>query len=205
MIELGIMTWTRNDRARSGPTYGLGRAFAAVVFLVALYSCGEPHRPDRSADADPEFRVTEPSRLFFLNVRASDYYHSRRKGTDLDVYRPRRFSQTRRRPILAPAIVHAYLKNEAYLFVQGNDFPDLASPLTVTWHRGDSTGAYRLDVPTRPAQYRFAVDLYDSILAGDELAVLLRDSTEAPIYETRAERGYFLATMRDYFRLTDRI
>lgn len=184
----------------------MARALAAVVLLLlAAAACGEPHHPDRSADADPAFRVSEPSRLFFLNVRAASYYHSRPRGTDLDLYRSRRFSPTQRRPVLAPTIVHAYQKNEAYVFVEPNGFPGIADPLTVVWRHADSAGTYRLDVPTRPGQFAFAVDLYEGMLAGHELAVLLRDSTDVPLYETRTERGHYLGVMRDYFRLTDRM
>ena len=183
-------------------TYGLVLVSACLLTTV---SCGETHRPDRSADADPAFRVSEPSRLFFLNVRAANYYQTRPRGTEVDLYRSRKFSQTQRRPVLVPTIVHAYLKNEAYLFVQPNDFPGLADPLTVAWESADSSGAYRLDVPTRPAQLAFAIDLYERMLDGHRLAVVLADSSRVPVFETRTERSQYLGVMQDYFRLTDRI
>ena len=176
-----------------------------MALAVLLVACGEPHRPERAADADPAFRVSEPSRLFFLNVRSAGYYQSRPRGTDLDLYRSRKFSQTLKRPILVPTIVHAYLRNEAYLFVQPNDFPGIAEPLSVTWDHADSAGVHRLDVPTRPAQLAFALDLYESILAGHRLEVVLSDSSRAPVLETRAERSQYLGVLQDYFRLTDRI
>lgn len=196
---------------RRGPTYHRGgvRAAGRLVGLLALAAwaaCSAPAPQPIPSDADPAFRVSEPSRLFFLNVRANSYYQERPKGTELDLYRSRRFSQTAQRPVLVPVIVHAWLKGEAYLFVRPNAFPELAPGPVVRWRAGDTLGGrHVLRIPTRPAQFAFANDLYASMLAGHELAVQLRDSTFAPVFETRAERAAYLAVMRDYYRLTDRM
>ena len=181
---------------------------SALLFgLLALIVCGGCASPEPEVDftGDEAFRTTDPSRLFFNNVRSSSYYLERPRGTDLELYRNRKFSQTVKRPILVPIIVNAWLKHEAYLFVRPNDFPELHSPLTVQWRTDSTAGHYVLDVPSRPAQYEFASRLYGSVRSGHPLAVMLRDSSYVPVFEQRAERAAFLATVRDYYRLTERI
>lgn len=177
-------------------------AYLLVVVLIA--ACASPE-PQEAVEGEKMFRTTDPSRLFFNNVRSSSYYLERPRGTDLELYRNRAFSQTAKRPVLVPIIVNAWLKHEAYLFVRPNDFPGLHDPLTVYWRADTTVGQLRLETPTRPEQYRFANALYTHVRSDHKLDVLLQDSSRSPIFESRAERAAYLATIRDYYRLTERI
>ena len=189
------------------------RAFIGLALLLAVGllleadACNkERHEP---FDGDPRFRVSQPSRLYFANVRATSYYFERPRGTELELYRLRQFSKTGKRPTLTPVIVQAYLKDEGYVFMRPNDYPGILSEYGVDF-RGetrdgrDTAGTYRLEVPTKPNQLAFAEDLRRSILRGDSLALHLVGGERAPIYTTRAERGLFLTVMRDYDALTDK-
>ena len=176
----------------------------AVLALGLATACTSP-QPQRNFDGDPAFRTTAPSRLFFNNVRSSAYYSERRKGTELDLYRNRKFSQTQKRPLLVPVIVNDWMNEEAFLFIRPNKFEGLGDPLSVRFTGDTISGTYTLDIPNKAAQYDFATDLFESIDRGDALAVMLADSTFVPIYESRAERGAFLTVMRDYYRLTERM
>ena len=188
------------------------RTAASSLLMVALSALAlgacrnERHEP---FDGDPRFRVSQPSRLYFANVRATSYYLERPRGTELEIYKLRQFSKTGKRPMLTPVIVQAYLKDEAYVFLRPNTYPGILSEFGVDF-RGvtsggrDTSGTYRLRVPTKPEQAAFAEDLRRSILRGDSLALHLVGGERAPIYATRAERGLFLTVMRDYDALTDK-
>ena len=177
------------------------RLVCAGLAVVAL-ACGAERR--EPFDGDPRFRVSQPSRLYFANVRTTSYYLERPRGTDLEVYRLRRFSRSAKRPGLYPVIVQAFLKDEAYVFVRPNAYPGIASPLAVDFRGADTSGTYTLAVPSKPEQVAFAEALRGSMLRGDSLTVHLDDGGRAPIYTTRAERGLFLTVMRDYDALTDK-
>ena len=189
-------------------TTGVARALlAAGVLALGALALGAPACETQRRepfDGDPRFRVSQPSRLYFANVRTSSYYLERPRGTELEVYRLRQFSQTAKRPLLIPVIVQAYLKDEAYVFVRPNDFPGIASPLRVDFRGADTAGTLALAVPTKPNQVAFAEALRRSIRRGDSLAVHLEGDARAPVYPTRAERGLFLTVMRDYDALTDK-
>ncbi len=185
-------------------TYAFRFTILPIFALPVLVACSAP-QPQRDFTGDPDFRTTQPSRLFFANVRASNYYLERPAGTELSLYRNRKFSQTSKRPILIPVIVQALLKDEAYLFIRPNDFRGLADPLTVAWSTDTSKGTYTLDVLTRPAQFDFATELYAALLGGQRLSVRLADSSYMPIFEDEVERAAFAVTTADYYRLTERI
>lgn len=177
---------------------------AGLVAMVMLEDACEGGQRKEPFSGDPAFRVSQPSRLYFANVRSNSYYFERPGGTELELYRLRRFSQTAKRPTLVPVIVQAYLKDEGYLFMRHNDYPGIASPLAVDFAGADTSGTYTLAVPSRPLQLAFAEDLRRSILRGDSLKLHLAGGGRIPIYETRAERGLFLTVMRDYDGLTDK-
>lgn len=107
--------------------------------------------------------------------------------------------------MLIPIIVEAYLKDEAYVFVRPNDFQGFHSPITLQVHNGTPDTLLRLDDQTRPGQLQFASLLYEHLMEGDTLQVLLRDSSWQQVYELRAERAAFFSVMQDYYRLTERL
>ena len=180
---------------------GLG-LLLAVGLLLEADGCEKARREPFAGD--PLFRVSQPSRLYFANVRANSYYFERPRGTDLELYRLRRFTKTGKRPTLTPVIVQAYLKDEAYVFVRPNDYPGIGPELAVDFRGRDTSGTHRLAVPSKPNQVAFAEDLRRSISRGDSLYLHLAGDERAPIYQTRAERGLFLTVMRDYDALTDK-
>jgi len=183
----------------------MSKSFQLAILVIGLVlACSSP-APEPVSEGDPAFRTTDPSRLFFQNVRSASYYLERPKGTALELYRHRRFSQTAKRPLLIPIIVQAWVKHEAYLFIRPNDFPQIHQPLTVRWQYQDESAEISMTEGTRSDQFQFANDLYASVRAGHNLELLKQDSSYTPILTSRAERSAFLATVRDYYRLTERI
>lgn len=181
-------------------TYG----FVSIILAFWFSSCAAP-QPQREFTGEKIFRTTQPSRLFFANTRAFGYYRKRPPGTDLDVYNLRKFKSTRKRPMLTPIIVDAYLKDEAYLFIEANEFPGLSDPMTIRIQTDSITDTISLISPSRKEQLIFATDFYEGILKGGKVEVMVRDTGFMEIYESRAERAAFLTVVKDYYRLTERI
>ena len=181
----------------------------AVVILGlagASSSCGVERR--EPFDGDPAFRMSQPARLYFANVRSSNYYHERPPGTSLDLYRLKAISQTTQRPMVYPVIVQATLRDEAYVFVRTNDFPGFGDPPLVervaAGTPGDQPDTLSGGTGTRPEQRAFADSLRVAIVRGDGLYVRLADGTRAAILDDRATRQQFLTVMGDYRRLIER-
>ena len=107
--------------------------------------------------------------------------------------------------MLIPIIVDAYLKDEAYLFIEANDFPGHSDPMTIRIQKDSAMDTISLSDPSRKGQLAFATDFYEGILKGGKIEVMVRDTGFAEIYESRAERASFLAVVKDYYRLTERI
>ncbi len=179
-------------------------AFVLLGFAIAVGCVACDTKRREPFDGDPAFRVSQPSRLYFANIRASSYYFEKPRGTELEVYRLRKFSNTAKRPMLVPVIVQAYLKDEAYVFVRPNDFPGVDPALRVRFAAADTAGGYDLGDGTKPAQLALAEALRRSIVRGDSLYLRMSDGSETSIYPTRAERGLFLTVMADYDRLRDK-
>ncbi len=182
------------------PTY----RFAWVILVLLFAKCSSP-QPQREFTGDKVFRTTQPSRLFFANTKAHGYYRKRPPGTELDVYTSRKFRATRKQPKLIPIIVDAYLKDEAYLFIEANKYPGISDPLTIRVQTDSISDTFSIEIPTRRAQLEFATDLYEGILHGKQVEVLVHDTAFVKIYEKRTERAAFQSVFTDYYRLTERI
>jgi len=177
-----------------------------LALALGLQACEAP-TPSAQGNTGKQFRTTDPSRLFFNNIRASSYdfeYGPENSGTEL--YRYRRFSQVSQRPILIPVLALAPIKHEAYILIEADELVDIATPLRVRSNKANVRGAaYRLQTQNLLGQDSFATQLYSDIRTGNKLEIQLADSTFMPLYESRAARSAFLGVMRDYFRLTERI
>jgi hypothetical protein len=121
------------------------------------------------------------------------------------VYTSRKFRATRKQPKLIPIIVDAYLKDEAYLFIETNKYPGISDPLTIRVQTDSISDTFSIEIPTRRAQLEFATDLYEGILHGKQVEVLVHDTAFVKIYEKRTERAAFQSVFTDYYRLTERI
>lgn len=185
-------------------TYSTAITIAALALSLGLALSACDTKRTEPFSGDPAFRVSQPSRLYFANIRASSYYLENPKGTHLEVYRLRKFSQGANRPMVVPVIVQAYLKDEAYVFVRPNDYPGIDPGLKIRFATADSSGTYGLGDGSKASHGALAEGLRRSILRGDSLYLALAGGREAYIYPTRAERGLFLTVMADYDRLLDR-
>lgn len=176
----------------------------SLLFLLGAAACISPE-PQKEFTGDRQFRTTDPSRLYFNNIRSTAYYRERKGNTRIDLYRNRKLSFVNTRPILHPIIVNNWMKDEAYLFIEKNDYRyGWSDTLTVEWAHNDSIGGYyTLPLGTRPAMYAFAGRIYDGLQRGQSLRVKNREGKYVPILQNLTDKNAFQTVMRDYYRLTE--
>lgn len=174
------------------------------LFLSAFTACTSPE-PQREFTGDKQFRTTDPSRLYFNNIRSTDYYRERKPGTRIDLYRHRKLSFKDDRPVLHPVIVNNWMKDEAYIFIEKNPYRNgWSDTLTIRWSQGDTlSGYYELPLGTRPAMYEFAGKIYGAMKDKQTMEVKTAKGNFVPILRDGNDRSTFQMVMRDYYKLTE--
>lgn len=172
-----------------------------LISFMFLHCSVQPN-PDKEHVPNERFKTTQPSRLYFNNMRSVSYDSERKGASKMDVYQLRSFSKTKDRPIIYPAIVDNWMKDEAYVFVQQNDYDAFADTLRVFWSKGEEEGVLELLRPTMLEQQSFATSIYEKLAEGNDLRVATTSGTQA-IFKDRQDRNNFMTVMKDYYRLIE--
>ena len=175
---------------------------ALYLYLLLIYCACDAPASKAPFAGDPQFRTTDPSRLYFRNIRSASYFHERRPNK-MDVYRLRQFSNTKQRPIIYPVIINNWLEDEAYVFVEPNHFTNFHDTLTIQAKSDTGQTEYALLVPNKKMQFDFAQQIYYNIKAGDELSIKVKNGTFIPIFSEKEDRQHYMTTLRDYYRLIE--
>jgi hypothetical protein len=171
----------------------------APLFLLACFSSERPKEVDTSSP----FYVTPPSLLYFKNVRSAYYYQNRKPNTRMDMYKLRKFEYSRDRPVLVPVIVNNWMEEQAYIFIEKNDFSGgFSDSLLVRWSKAeDTSGVYALPFPSKDEQFRFARQIYQSLKQNHLLEVKTAREDWVPVFKDGQDRMNYMTTLRDYERL----
>ena len=100
-------------------------------------------------------------------------------------------------------IVDNWIANEAYLFLEKNDFQQFFDPLTIQVLQDTARTTFEIDVFNKDNQYDFARKIYEAPKARQPLVVKDKTGTFIPIFENYQDKANFLTTMTDYFRLIE--
>jgi hypothetical protein len=180
--------------------------YIQIIFSISILfaACTSPE-PQKEFTGDRQFRTTDPSRLYFNNIRSTSYYRSKYKPANADLYRNRKLSFNNKRPIIHPVIVNNWMSDEAYIFIEKNEYLEgWSDTLTVRWSQNDSIGGeYLLPIPSRPEMYAFAGKLYAAMKEGKDLETKNAKGEFVPLLKNQEDRTAFQVTMRDYYRLTE--
>lgn len=180
--------------------------YIQIIFSISLLfaACSSPE-PQKEFVGDRQFRTTDPSRLYFNNIRSTHYYRSKYKPANADLYRNRKLSFDNKRPIIHPVIVNNWMSDEAYIFIEKNEYTGgWSDTLTIRWSVEDSIGGeYLLPIPSRPEMYELSGKLYAAMKEGQKLEVKDAKGEFIPILENQQDRSAFQTTVRDYYRLTE--
>jgi len=174
----------------------------SIALLSIFWACQQPEA-QKEFTGERQFRTTEPSRLYFNNIRSSNYYQEQQTNRT-DVYRFRKFSNTANPPLLSPVIVNNWLEDEAYILFEKNEFdPGFSDTLTVKWTSSSDSGFYHLPLPNWENQYQFAGQLYESLQKNHELSIKTSAKKFIPLLENKSNQQHFRTVINDYYRLTE--
>ncbi len=180
------------------------KKYFTLGLIVLFYFACEPNiKTPKVYTGEKEYRTTDPSRLYFNNIRSTSYFRKRKPNTRIDMYTLRKFSRTNKRPILYPMIVNNWMQDEAYLFIEKNDYVAYADSLIVRWEKDTMSGQFFMDVPSKKKQYHFAKNLYDCIRSKQALFIKTKTNDFVPVFKNVEDRMNFMTTMNDYYRLTE--
>jgi hypothetical protein len=176
------------------------------LFIVALllYAC--QLSPEKRVDQNQaKFSTTADSRLFFKNVRQIYYDREIPENTKLEVYRFGKRSLTPDKPVINVALVNNWLHDEAYVIVEPNGYFDNMSSIEVEWQDDVSrqSGVYRFTYGPKDTHFKFASEIYQSVLAKHKLQVLNPDKQWVDLFQTDVDRDNFRKTMKDFYRLVN--
>lgn len=182
--------------------------FYAVIFFysISLVSCEPSLATQNSSSGENSFSVADPNYIYFKNVRSYYYEESLAPGGKpserMNIYQLRKFSDSNLRPQLYPRIIDNWLQDEAYLFLEGNDYP-IAAPLTLFAVEGMDTLMISMERPSPDKQWETAQKISEAMEAGRSLFILDESGNRLPIFELKTDRLAFLTTIKDFRRLTE--
>lgn len=176
------------------------------MLLVLICAC---NRPPESANerANPLFSTTQPSRLYFKNMRSFYYQQSTKPGTKTDVYVLKKILQSTEKPMLVPIIADNWMEDEAYILLERSPHPYLnMDTLTVRWEseKTGESGVYHMAQPSVQAQYELAKFMYENLNFGHKLSVLTTDHEWESLFPDAGEAQNFITTIKDYNILTEK-
>ena len=175
----------------------------ATCLLGLLFACSSPDTPAEGQRS--LFRTTQPSHLYFKNIRSNSYQMETQTGTRVDLYQLRSSADTKGRPMLYPVIADNWMEDEAYIFLEPNDFTEgFSDTLRVAWRTQRDSGRYELAPHNREGQFRFAQQLYEGLRAGYRFHIRTADGDYAPLFQNNRDRRNFLTTLRDYNKLIEK-
>lgn len=170
--------------------------------LLLIIACQSPE-PQTEFVGEEQFRTTDPSLLYFKNVRSAYYYKEVEPHSKMDIYTFRKLSKTDDRPILYPKIINHWLKDEAYIFIEKGFYPYFDDTLRIQWVSDTLTGEHLLTRKTRQRQYEFAGELYRSLKEGHQMKMLNAKKQWVPIFKDYDDKSAFIMVMNDYYKLTE--
>ncbi|MEL7020944.1 MAG: hypothetical protein AAGK47_05010, partial [Bacteroidota bacterium] len=138
-------------------------------------------------------------------VRSNNYYRERKPNTKIDIYKHRKLKISRKQPLIQAKIVNNWLQDEAYIFIDKNDYVDgFSDTLTVQWQSDSTSGYHYLTLANKKNQYDFAEAIYKSISERHKMKVRTLRNGFVPVFEEREERVNFRTTLNDYYKLTEK-
>jgi hypothetical protein len=148
------------------------------------------------------FKTTDDSLLFFKNVRRIYYDFQDLPQAKWYAFRYSDRDQSDERPVLTPVIVIDWLKDEAYVLIEGNTLLSTESSFII--RETNKTGKvfeYSLGQRGRENMLEFATKIYEGILDEHEISIQFQGSF-TPLFADDEDRDNFRVVMGDYYRLT---
>ncbi len=178
-----------------------------LLFLITLGSLSSCNldKDTQVDDKKAKFTTSDPSELFFKNVRQIYYDQEEMAAAKLNIFRLGDRSQAEDYPVINLAIASNWRYDEAYLLVEPNVYLEALDSIRVTWKdvANQQEGIYRWARGNKEAQFAFASQLYRSIQRGHQLYVTSPQGEQDKLLDRFDDREVFRKTMFDYYRLVN--
>ena len=165
-----------------------------ILLMIGVASC-QLAVSDRVSLDDFDFSTTDPSELFFKNVRQSDYELEERTEARMNVFR---ISPSTRGSLgLYPAIIHHWALDKAYVWLEpGSTLPqqfelDIQLP--------SSAKKLRFDGKSPMNHAEVATEIFHAILDNGTISIEGRELMPAG----SPDRENFRIVLNDYYRLVE--
>ncbi|MCS6832182.1 MAG: hypothetical protein NZ521_01295 [Flammeovirgaceae bacterium] len=171
------------------------------LVLLTVLSCN----PDKHKIIDltqPHFKTIPSTTLFFRNVRAPYYDKVEMYEAKMNQFRLKERNQSDTLPIINVCILEAWMRDEAYIYIEPNTFFEKEDTIWVYWRdiATDSSGTYHFSDGDRERHYVFATQLYTSIQQKHQLSVKIKNQI-VPFLDDENQREVIRKTLLDYYRL----
>ncbi|MCG8318915.1 MAG: hypothetical protein MI921_05400 [Cytophagales bacterium] len=174
---------------------------ALMMFCLLFVQCVVDN--EKIIDKDkPSYKTTDPSELFFKNVRALYYDREEMTESKLEVYRIKTRSRDTDVPQLNLAIVLNWRFDEAYILLEpGNQLADIKN-ITLVWEGEGFEGSEEFSVGNKDTQFTITAVIYEHILKEHKL-YWLNQGQKIPLLRSKQDREAFRITMFDFYQLVE--
>jgi len=180
----------------------LDACFALIIAFIFI-QCN-PDKETRVSNEGLNFSTTDPSELFFKNVRQLFYDKEVMREANRDIYRLKGRSQSTDHPMVNLAIVINWRVDEAYLLLEPNALLSDSDSLIVQW-RDPATGeegVHMYSSGDKLEQLTWISQVYHGLLDRHTFTILLNRQTY-PFLDDQDQREAFRITVFDFLRLVE--
>ncbi len=173
--------------------------FSAYLFALLCLTCCE-ERPPSNRVGHADVRTSNPSRLYFNNLRQTDYIRSD-STRGMDRYQFRAFPDSSNQPVFMPIILDNWIEDEAYLQFEALPYPGTyAQPLQFIVNSRDTI---RLASSNALDQLTFGRQLLVALRSNQPLMVVTATGGTKPLYQKGYGSDWTRTVLDDYFKLVD--
>lgn len=167
--------------------------------LLLLFATSCLLEQDKSiAIEDVHFNTTDDTELFFKNIRQSDYHLEVREEAKMNLFRLKAFDRDSTSLDLYPVIIHHWLVDKAYIWLEPARVGEPIEPLEVVISTPDAEEIrISFDGSSPQNHLEVAMHLFDASLTDSRISV---GGSEIMPVLSKNRKNYRIA-MNDYFRL----
>lgn len=172
-----------------------------LLFFAVLCACNQAPQSTHNQIPRREFRTTQPSHLFFKNMRSYYYEQSTDDETQLDYYTLKKFREAP--PLILPVIADNWLQDEAYILLQREARLPQQEMLLLQIENEASKDTIHWNEFNHFQDYRLAKRLYQALKRSHKISLSTKKGANYQLFENQSDAANFLRVMNDYFRLTE--